>query len=89
MNFLFERDEVMSLINLVGNCNFDNLCSKPQCYAVSEAFSISTNTAAEDILFLKFKVALSVTVGIGVTRTETNLAYMKQVSFFGLTFSNS
>jgi hypothetical protein len=40
--------------------NSDSLYSKPGCYVVSNAFSISKNSAAVDILLLKFKVTWSV-----------------------------
>jgi hypothetical protein len=56
LNFLFDSYELMSLIKFTGNCNFDNLYSKPGCHVVSKAFSTSKNTAAVDILLLKFRV---------------------------------
>jgi hypothetical protein len=56
LNFLSERKELMSLIRLSENFNFDNLYNKPRCYVVSEAFPISENTATVDMLLLKFKV---------------------------------
>jgi hypothetical protein len=49
----------MSLIILVEKFNLDNLQSKPGCQVVSKAFWISKNTAAADILLLKFKVTWS------------------------------
>jgi hypothetical protein len=42
-NFRSERKWPSSLIKLVENSNFDNLYSKPECHAVSKAFSISKN----------------------------------------------
>jgi hypothetical protein len=59
---MFERKEIISLIKLVEKCIFDNLYSKPGCYVVSKAFSISKNTAVVDILLLKFRVTWSVSV---------------------------
>jgi hypothetical protein len=56
LNFHCERNELISLINLVKNCNFDNLQSKPGCHVVSKAFSVSKNTASVDMLLLKFRV---------------------------------
>jgi hypothetical protein len=41
LNFRRERNELMSLIKLVGNSSSDNLYSKPGCHVVSKAFSIS------------------------------------------------
>jgi hypothetical protein len=40
----------MSFINLVEKSIFDSLHSKPVCHVVSDAFSISKNTAAVDML---------------------------------------
>jgi len=40
---------------LAENCNWDNLYNKPWSH-VSQAFSISMNTAAVDVLLLKFEV---------------------------------
>jgi hypothetical protein len=59
LNFLWERKEQISLIRLVGIFNLHNLYSKPRCHVVSKAFSISKNTAAVDLLFLKFEVMWS------------------------------
>jgi len=57
LDFLLDRYELMSLIKLVGNCNFDSSYSKSRCHVVSKAFLIiSKNTAAVDILLLKFRV---------------------------------
>jgi hypothetical protein len=36
--------------------NLDNLYRKPRCHVVSNAFSMSKNTAALDMLLLIFKV---------------------------------
>jgi hypothetical protein len=49
LNFLCERKEPMSLIKLVENSNLDNLYRKLECQVVSKAFSMSKNTAAEDL----------------------------------------
>jgi hypothetical protein len=62
LNFRRERNELMSLIKLVGNSSSDNLYSKPGCHVVSKAFSISKNTAAVDILLLKLSVTWSVSL---------------------------
>jgi hypothetical protein len=61
LNFLCERNGLISLIRLVENSIIDNLYSKPGCYNVSKAFPISKNTAAVDIL-LKLKVTWSVSL---------------------------
>jgi hypothetical protein len=58
-NFLSLRKKAISLTRLVENSHSDNLCSRPQCHVVSKAFSISKNTAAVDILLLKFGVTWS------------------------------
>jgi hypothetical protein len=58
LNFVFERDELMSLIKLDEKCNSDSLYSKPGCHVVLNTFSISKKTAAVDML-LKFKVTWS------------------------------
>jgi hypothetical protein len=49
VNIRFKRNELISLITLV-----KNLYSKPRCHTVSKAFLIFKNTAAVDILLLKF-----------------------------------
>jgi hypothetical protein len=59
LNFLSVRKETISLMRLVENYNSDNLCSRPECHVLSEAFSISKNTAAVDIFLLKFRAAWS------------------------------
>jgi hypothetical protein len=53
LNFLWEGNELISLIKL-GDSLY-SLYSKPGCYVVSNAFSISKRTAAVD-MSLKFKV---------------------------------
>jgi hypothetical protein len=53
LNFLLERKNLISLIKLAEKCSF---YSKPGWYVVSEALSISKNTAAVDVLLLKFRV---------------------------------
>jgi hypothetical protein len=55
-NFLLDRYELTSLIKLVENCNVYSLYNKSGCNIVSKAFSMSRNTAAVDILLLKFRV---------------------------------
>jgi len=60
LNFLLERNEPVSLIKVDEKCNFDSLCNKPGFQVESKAFSISKNTAAVDMLLLKFKVTWSV-----------------------------
>jgi hypothetical protein len=37
------------------NCNVDNLHSKPKCYVVLKAFSISMNTAAVDHVIVEIE----------------------------------
>jgi hypothetical protein len=51
-NVLLERKKLMSLIK-AEKFILDNLYSKPLCHVVSNAFSISKNTAAVD-MFTKF-----------------------------------
>jgi hypothetical protein len=55
----------MSLINLVGNTNLENLNSKPEYHVVSKAFSMFKNTAAVDILLLKLRDTWSVSLTHG------------------------
>jgi hypothetical protein len=62
LNFLCERKEPKSLIELVENSNLDNLYSKPEYHVVSKAFSMSKNTANVDILLLKLRVTWSVSL---------------------------
>jgi hypothetical protein len=59
---LCERKELMSLNKLVENSNLDHLYSKPECHVVSKGFSMSKNTAAEDIFLLKLRVTWSVSL---------------------------
>jgi hypothetical protein len=49
LNFLYERNELISLIKLVEKSNLDNLYIKPGCLVLSKAFSIYKNTAGVDI----------------------------------------
>jgi hypothetical protein len=46
-------------MSLVKNSYFDHLYSRPECHLVSKALSISKNTAALNILLLKFMVMWS------------------------------
>jgi hypothetical protein len=62
LNFLSEGKELMSSIKLIDNFSLDNLYSKPRCHVVSKAFSISKNTAAVDMLLLKYKFTWSVSL---------------------------
>jgi hypothetical protein len=55
LNYLLFKKEAISLIRLIKNCIFDSLCSRPECHVVSKAFSMSKDTAAVDILLLKFR----------------------------------
>jgi hypothetical protein len=50
LNLRCERKELMSLIKVDENSILYNLYSKPECYVVSKAFSMSKNTAAVDII---------------------------------------
>jgi hypothetical protein len=59
VNFLWKRNELISLIKLGENCNWDSLYSKPGCQAVSDTFSISKKRAAVDKSLLMFKVMWS------------------------------
>jgi hypothetical protein len=54
--FRSDRKELLSLIKFVKNCNLCNSYNRPVCHVVTEAFSIFKNTAAVDMLLLKFKV---------------------------------
>jgi hypothetical protein len=45
LNFLWERNELISLITEKRSFNLDNLYSKPRCHVVSNASSTSKNTA--------------------------------------------
>jgi hypothetical protein len=46
LNFLLERNELISLIMLADKCNLDNLYNKPGYRVVSKACSIPKKTAA-------------------------------------------
>jgi hypothetical protein len=59
-NFRCEIKEPISLMKLVENSKFDNLCSKPECHVVSKAFLMSKNTAALVSLLFKLRVTWSV-----------------------------
>jgi hypothetical protein len=52
--FSLRKKEQISLNRLIENFNLDNLYSKPKCQVVSNAFLIFKNTAAVDMLLLKF-----------------------------------
>jgi hypothetical protein len=60
LNYLWERNEFISLIKVGEICNSDNLYSKPGCHVVSYAFSIPKKTVAVNMSLLKFKVTWSV-----------------------------
>ena len=62
LNFLLERNELISLTMLTEKCNLSNVYRKPGCQVVSKAFSISKNSAAVESLLLKFKVTWSVSL---------------------------
>jgi hypothetical protein len=59
LNFLRERKELISLSKLVKNFNSEFLYSKPRFHVLSNAISMSKNTAAVDMLLLKSKVTWS------------------------------
>jgi hypothetical protein len=61
-NFLLVKKEAINLMRLIENCNSDSLYSRPHCHVMSKAFSISKNTAAVDILLLKFRETWSVSL---------------------------
>jgi hypothetical protein len=90
LNFLRERKELISLIRLFGNFNLDSFFCKPRCHALSNSFSIFKNTAAVDMLLLKFEVTWSVSLipwsVVLWPSTETELAYIKQASFLSVPF---
>jgi hypothetical protein len=52
----------MSVIKLVENSNLDNLYSKPECYVLSKAFSMSKNNVAVDKLLMKLRVTWPVSL---------------------------
>jgi hypothetical protein len=97
--FSLRKKKLKILIKLVENVNSDNSYSKPRYHVLSNGFSISKNTAAVDILLLKFKVTWSVSLihwSVVVTGTETELACIKKAFFFNvlrtifrMIFSNS
>jgi hypothetical protein len=62
LNFILERNELISLTKLGQRCNLDTLYSKPGCRVVSKAFSTSKKTAAVDKLLLMFRVTWSVSL---------------------------
>jgi hypothetical protein len=45
--------------SILNDSDSDNLCSSPECHVMSKGLSISKNTAAVDILLLKFRVTSS------------------------------
>jgi hypothetical protein len=59
LNFQLVRKEVISLMRLVEKANSDNLWSRPECHVLWKAFSVYRNTAAVDMLLLKFRVMWS------------------------------
>jgi hypothetical protein len=67
-HFVFDRYpelsliKLISLIRLIKYFNPDNLYTKPQFHNVTKALSISKNTAAVDMLLLKFKITWSVSL---------------------------
>jgi len=58
LNFLGERNELISLIKLDKKCYLDSLYTKPGCNVVSNAFLISKKTTAVYML-LRYKVMWS------------------------------
>jgi hypothetical protein len=48
--------EATTTMRLVENSNSDYLYYRPECHVVLKALSISTNTAAVEIMLLKFRV---------------------------------
>jgi hypothetical protein len=52
--FSLRKKELISLIILIENFNFDNLYSKPRCHVLADASLISKNTAGVHMLLLKF-----------------------------------
>jgi hypothetical protein len=61
-NFLWERIELIGLIKLIDNFNFDNLYNKPECHVVSRAFLTFKNTTAVIRLLFKFKIVWSLSL---------------------------
>lgn len=55
-------NSAISIMRLVDNSNSDSLCTRQKCCVVPKAFSMSKNTAAIEILLLKFKLTWSVSL---------------------------
>jgi hypothetical protein len=53
---MFDKNEVISLIKLIGNSYLDNLCDKPGCHFVVRATLISKDVTTVDIPFYKCRV---------------------------------
>jgi hypothetical protein len=62
LNFLWENIALICFIRLIEKLYSYSLYSKQTCHVLWNAFSISKNTAAVDILLLKFKVKWSVSL---------------------------
>jgi hypothetical protein len=54
--FSVRKKKANELEKLAEKSNIYNLCSKPLCHVVSNAFSISKNTTAIDMLLWKLRV---------------------------------
>jgi uncharacterized Zn-finger protein len=93
-HFLSVRKEAITLIRLVENSDYDDLYSSPQCHVVSKAFSMSKNTAAIDILLLKFRVTWSASlihwnIILWSAWKPTWLAFSIKYSFFDVFLNRS
>jgi hypothetical protein len=60
LNFRADRNELIRLIKFVDNFHLRSLYNKPGFHVVPKGLSISKNTAAVDMLLLKFTVTWSV-----------------------------
>jgi hypothetical protein len=80
LNFLLERNELVSLIMLDKKCNLD------RCHVMPKAFLISKKTAAVDISLLKFRVMWCFKTRAlkchAATCMKAKLACIQQVIFF-------
>jgi hypothetical protein len=85
LNCLLVKKEAISLMRFIGNCNSDSLYSRPGCHIVSKSFSMPMNTAAIDILLLKFRETWSVSlihwsVVLWRSRKPNGIAFSKILS---------
>jgi hypothetical protein len=53
LNFLLERNELVSPIKLDEKCSLGTLYNKPVCYVLSNSFTISKKIAAVDVIVIE------------------------------------